>query len=296
MKDLTPEELSVLTNMQSQIGQILSMAGGTGAGQAGVAAGPSGTVQMGDPSSDSGVTHGSWVGPIHKPGSSAPSKVEGEEEEEEDDDQDEGAPGSIQGAPANVAKPVSSIVKGKLKKAIIVGDPDASTASGEADERIEDLPEWDEENLDQVVKAILRMATGKGVMKSARPQNPLVVALAQVTKAMSVIAEQQSIHGKVLEDLLDGLGVTKGLDEAKTRATRSRPVGTMPQDNANVAKEFINALASVMKSGGGNGSVVTGEDAGLTPTEIVRKNMGSLALAMSQVAGDQWNPNLAKGE
>jgi len=283
MKDLSPEEMQVLSNMSSQIQQILSMgqAGAPAPAGAGAPGGVAQTVTRGDPASDKGVSTGSWVGPLHKPGSPAPSKVEGGEEEP---DGDEGRLG--QGAPSNHAP-------SRTEKAIIVGDPDASTASSPADERLEDLPEWDEENLDQVVKGILRMALGKGVAKS-RPQNPLVTALAGITKAMETIARTQAEHATVLNDVLEGLGVAKQLEEAQPPARR-QAIQTMPQDNAFVVKEFVNALLSVTKGAGSKDSSSVGADgAGLSPAEMVRKSAAELVVGLKQVAGDLWEPQLGK--
>ena len=311
MKDLSPEELSVLSNMGQQIEQILSMSSGASAGQGGVAAGAgaaSATMQKeeeeegGDGGPAAGPGGANYHGPTFTPGSPKPSRVEGsaKKEEEEDDEEDtaSGAPAGerMQTAPSNPNKP-RQIVKvrmsdGKVRNAIIVADPDASTGSSTADERIEDLPEWDEENVDDVAKAILRMAMGAGVIKkSARPQNPLVVAMAKIAKAMESIAEKQSIHDRVLTDIVDSLGVTKGLEEAENQVSRRRPVGTMPQDQTNVVKELATALASVMKGENRQqGPVGTGSD--LSQSEKVHKSMSELALAMSQIAGDAWNPRM----
>lgn len=296
MKELTAEELSLITNVQSLLNEITSM----GPGQGQVAAGPAGTAgtvtmeeeeeeEAGSYAPETGTGGTKPTGPIFQPGHPNPSRVEGEEEEEEEEDALPGDGGQMQVAPANAAPQAASRAvkgKGKARKAIIVGEPDASTGSSDAEERLEDLPEWDEENIDEVAKAIIRMALGHGVKKS-RPSNPLVLALAQVGRAIKEMADTQRLQGNVINDMLEGLGVAKGLEQAQPRTPRNRPVQTMPQDNANVIKEFINALTSVQKGGGGNGSVGT-EPA--SQAERVRKGMGELALALGQLAGPLWNP------
>jgi len=302
MKELTPEEMSVISNIQSLLQEITSMGAGTSAGQAGVAAGPSGgagqvTMEEEEGGGAEGPGGANYHGPTFRPGSPAPSRVEGEEEEEEEDDK---YPEGMQAAPANAAPaPVGSTapsraVKTTAKKAIIVGDPDASTGSSDAEERVEDIPEWDEENVDEVAKAILRMALGKNIRKSAQPQNPLVALMTQVTKAIQSIADKQNAHERVLTDVLEGLGVAKQLEEAQPRAARNRPVQSMPADNANVMKEFVNALLSVMK-GGDKRNAFGMAETDVSQSDRVHKSMSELALGLSQAAGDLWDPNLPQG-
>jgi len=312
MKDLSSEEMQILTSMQSELSQILSMSGGGAQGAqpaAPAAPGNPQAVQMGDQTRDRAVGGSKVVGPIFDPGSPQPSRVEGEEEEEdeeaavvrdeeEDDDGDDDTfPERMQGAPANAAPNPARTVK-----AIIVGDPDASTGSGKADERIEDLPEYEDSNLggpgvgdegiDTIVKSILRMAFGKNIKKSQQI-NPLTSALVSVTKALRQIADQQNMQQKVLTDMLDGLGVTKAL-ERQTRAPR-RAVGTMPADTDHVVKELARALSMVSKGQGGSSTSV-GEEGALSPSERVRKNLRGLTRGMAEIAGDLWNPNIGPDE
>jgi len=280
MKELTPEELSVISNVQSLLQEIQSMAGGQSAGQAGVAAGPGGTagqVTMEEEEEEA---------PAAPPAPPAPLK-------KEDEDEDDEGTGRMEGAPANVAKPTTVVKRGKAAKAIIQGEPDASTGSSDADERVEDLPEWDEDNVDVIAKAIAKLA-GLNIRKSARPQNPLVATLANISQAMKAISERQSMQDRVLNDMLEGLGVAKQLETAQPRA-RSAAIQTMPQNNDYVMKEFVNALASVMKGEGeGKGSVVADSTSDLSQSEVVHKGMGELALGLSKVAGQLWNPDLGK--
>jgi hypothetical protein len=262
-----PQMGTVLANIQSLLQQLQAMAGADA------------EVEMEEGTDPTGA--------LFTPGSAEPSKVEGEEEEAEPE-----------GQPAVIPEQ-KKVVRSKAKKAIIVGDPDASTGSGDAEERIEDIPEYDEDNVDDVAKAIIRMLT-KGQRQvatkssGAQPQAQLTRALAALTQALTTVTKVQAQQGQVLEDVLEGLGVTKGLEaETQRLASEKRPVGTT--DNALVMKEFVNALAQAM---GGNkvakaaGSMaeIPGADPADSPAELVRKAMPSIALSLAQNAGGLWNP------
>ena len=216
-----PQMGSVLANIQSLLQQLQAMSG------AAAADGGAGSVAMEEED---------YVGPLFQPGSAQPSRVEGEEEMEDEDE--EGAPTQGLGdvAPDNVAGPDGSrtpqriVKRGKAKKAIIVGDPDASTGSGSAEERIEDLPEWDEENIGDIAKGIIRMLTkGRQPINKAlgvrQPSNTATTAtLVALTQALTGIAKRQTHQEQVLEDLLDGMGVTKQL-EAEEEAQVQKSAG-----------------------------------------------------------------------
>ena len=257
MKDLNAEELQVLSGISSSIQQLMAMAG-SGASQAPVADGAGGT-----------------------PGYAT---MQAEEEEEDEDEEDHTEPDGDE------VKPPSTVVKGKARKAIIQGDPDASVANDPAEERVDDVPEWDEDNLDTITKAVLRMVGGARIKKSQK-QNPIVVALAQVSKALNQVAREQSEVRGVVNDILEGLGVAKSLDEQAAaqprKVQKSGPIQTMPQDRENVLNEFLAGIQKAMKGGGAN-EVGNVGDATLSPKEAVQKNLSSIALALRQEAGDLW--------
>jgi len=179
----------------------------------------------------------------------APKNPNDENEENEDEDMDE------------------------VMKAIIEGDPDASTASSTAEERQEDLPKWDEENVDEVAKALMRMLT-----KSKEPVRKSISAKADsrdlmmlsVAKAVNKIAERVGQQDLVLKDMLEGLGVAKTLEQPQAAA--DRPIRS--SDNSMVAKELINALFQAAGQNGIKKEVLA------APVEVARKNMSEFATAV----------------
>jgi len=165
--------------------------------------------------------------------------------------------------------------KDGVMKAIIEGDPDASTASDSAEERVEDIPEWDEENVDDVAKAIMRMLTKSRKMpvaKSARPakaESRDLVLLA-VTKTLGQVTERLSQQDRVIKDMLEGMGVASVLEEHQVQ--KSVPVQST--DNSVVMKEFLNSL---FEAAGQNG---VRKDIPVAPVDAARKNLSEAARAL----------------
>jgi hypothetical protein len=255
-----PQMGSVLANIQSLLQQLQSMAGAEAQGE----------VQM-----ENEV----------QPSELQPKAVELEEDEQ--------GLGEMppEGVTPDEDDEKKKVVRAKAKKEIITGSPDASTGSGKTEERVEDIPEWDEENIDQIAKAILRMAKG-GVRKNAvsspaAGSAEIASALAGVAKALTVVVKQQAMQGKVIDDLLGALGVTKGLDEQDARTSPgSKPVQNT--DQALVMKEFVNTLLTVAKGAAPGGQNVGADDS--SPAEQVRKGMAELTVLMAKSAGGLWAP------
>jgi hypothetical protein len=254
MKELTGEEMSLISNIGSLVQEILAQTGGGAAGGAAPAPAAPAQAQM---------------------AAEAPALEKPEDEE-----------GRTEAPPSNATKPIATM------KELTTGQPDASTANSTAEEKIKDIPEWDEENLEDVVKAIVRMAAGNGVKKTVQT-NPLVAGLTAMANALAAVAKSQQEQGRVLNDLLEGMGVAQAFEQETVR--KSAAIQTSPADQSNVVKELTNAILKAAGQGAnGQGFNGEGDTRGMSQSEIVHKSMGDLVLGLGRIAGSKWNPDLGQ--
>jgi hypothetical protein len=161
---------------------------------------------------------------------------EGEDiEKEEEDDEEEVEPGKAQN-PMKVVKDTTTI-----------GKPDASTGSSDAEEKVEDQPEQSKENLDEIAKSLARLVKAMGrrtVTKSKdNTLNSVLIGLSKVVKSMQ---EDQVQQRAVLNDIMDGLGLAKTVEQNyQTSVQKSRrPVQTA--DTNEVLREVAKGLNALI--------------------------------------------------
>lgn len=125
-------------------------------------------------------------------------------------------------------------------------ESDGSTASDTADERIEDIPEQTEENVDEVAKSIVKLLQKAPVNKSVSNKSkirqgnntPVLVAMNALTKVVKSLAENQNEQDQALSSILEGLGVAEAVKPQKVE--KALPV--VNADLANVLMEVNKSL------------------------------------------------------
>lgn len=211
-----------------------------------------------------------------------PGRADGEDEEPVE-------PGDPQN-PMKALRALKSQIS-RIERALIEGDPDSSTASGTAEERTEDIPEYDEENIDEIAKAIVSLAARKRqVRRSAstpyrgeQMADERDMALIAVSRSLRDVHKAIAAIKNPLNDILEGLGVTKALEEAQPVRRKTSP--SLTRDQGLVAKELLNSLLAAA-----GGQVVEKENTDpQSQSETVRKNLGQFMGLFSQQAGDLWN-------
>lgn len=181
-KALTPEEQSIIANIQSLLNQI-------GQEQAPEEpAAPEGEVAMSDDNDD-------VIG--------APGEGMGGEEGDEDD---------------------------------VMKSEDASAG---AEERMSELPDDDKEAL-SVLKALMRVGT---VQKAARPVDPTLAALQQVTKALRSLQRQADEQGQAIVGILEGFGMA----DATVRKSERQESRRVAQSGGADVQAVLKALAAQVK-------------------------------------------------
>lgn len=181
----------------------------------------------------------------------------------------------------------------KALKSLIAKADEGTTASDTAEDRLEDIPEIDAENISEVAKAILAIARkSKSNPKVAKSTNSQLAkiekAIVDLTTVMKAVVEDQQEIGLALTNTLDGLGV---LDEvrksmnhskvSKANVPRSVRSSVKPAlERALIRKKLIDEING---TNGVQKSVVNGEEVAIdengdpvTPTRnSVRKELGT---------------------
>ena len=124
-------------------------------------------------------------------------------------------------------------------------ESEGTTASDTADQRVEDLPEQTEENVDEVAKSIVKLLgkapVNKSVVRSKKGQvnnAPVLVALNALTKVVKSLADNQNEQDQALSSILEGLGVADAVKVQK--AEKNQPV--VNADLAQVLNEVNKSL------------------------------------------------------
>jgi hypothetical protein len=160
-----------------------------------------------------------------------------------------------------------SFSKKTYKDISTMGTPDASTARDKAEEKVDDRPDQDEENIGEVAKALATIARSlqiKNVAKSAAPAagTELVGVINELTKVVKSMMQTQANQGAVLEDVLEGLGVAKSIEDKQAslkveKSNDRKPVATT--DTNQVLLEVTKALQS-LAANQGTGTYRVGEN------------------------------------
>lgn len=234
-KMLSPEEKTLIDNLKAMISELESMEAGGLAGDDGVADALKAVESM------AGTAPNEELGGVETPDLEAAQRKK-----------------ELLGA-GQIMKEVST-------------DTDVPPANADADERIDDIPDVDDENIGEVAKALSALLRRKGVGKSAAP-DPLML----VAKAIQTIAGRQSVQEDALTKLLQGMGIADQVVAQATVEKEARlPVASGDHDATvnMVAKALVQALS---------GQSVQGQVAdGDKSMEEVRKDMGGVLQTLGQ--------------
>ena len=164
-------------------------------------------------------------------------------------------------------KEVKMILKGIEETA-----SDSATASDDAVKRMEEVQsEESEKNVNEVAKALI-LALGAGtVKKSAKRQvDPVIEALGKIVAVQKSSQDQLDELSTAFGHVLEGLGVTKQMEVAKSQVKKDDPIMNDNQAIINVLKGLINPKekeetshvykgnSSVIKKNLGNRDVLKG--------------------------------------
>lgn len=204
--------------------------------------------------------------------------MEGGEEEEGIPPADDGsappvamAEDEIDGEEEFVDDEEEGVVKSKVKKG------EGSTGSDDSEDIIDDQPEMNEENIKEVAKALLKLGLikqkKKAVAKSKGGDSAVLVgAIAQLTKVIKSIQENQNEHKRAIEGMLEGLGIANSIKPE--RVAKSKPVAV--NDTKKILSEVFKDILGADGDGGKNQNAV----ATARNNSDVRKSIGTVMQAL----------------
>lgn len=266
-KHVTKDEIAgqanaILQNMMSLLTELGSELGATP---------PQGDQAPVQDEADTGDRSEMPAAPVQKPKEDFSDATKEEEEEDDDEEYELKTPGGE----SHVVR-----LKKSAAKALITGNPDASTGNSSAEDRQKDEPEWDEENVDEITKGFMRMlGKSAGVRRSAQaPATAQDIMLLNMAKTMQEVTKQVKTLSQINEDILEGLGVAKGLEQAPSQTPQRKPVQS--NDMAMVAKEFMQAVVAAAGGQGSNANF----DPSASPAENVRKSVAQIPEALKQLS------------
>lgn len=119
---------------------------------------------------------------------------------------------------------------------------DSGTASDDAEERLEEpLPELTEENINEVAKSLLKLASKSKVkVQKSKENSNLSKVMTNMLKIQKNSQEQINDLSEAFQNVLSGLGVSKQIEIAKEAQKKDKP--DLSQDNAAVLSLIQKAL------------------------------------------------------
>lgn len=206
---LSPEEKEMLANIKALVAQLETMEGGAGAEEEPMAEAP--------PEEQPEVTM-------------ADDETMNDGFEKEDDEDEDGD--AMKKAAISLFKDINA---GSADSGVATGDDDA-------EERIEDIPEQSEKNINAVVKQLLKAGYRiSKVNKSKEKKSPMYYAMKDLTKVIKALQQNQMAHGNAINGIIEGLKIPEQM-KAVEKAKSSKPVATTDRDSVilEVAKALMN--------------------------------------------------------
>ena len=255
-KGLSQEEMTLVNNISSLIGELKSASGVANAEPS-----RSGQPPIEDPSQISQKAEPSPSDKmVDKAGEPSPSPSP--------------SPSVMQKAEPSPSDPSPSPSK-SVKKDQTNTESDGATANDDAEERMLDaLSEVNVENVDEVKKAVsmIRDLQEVRAMKS-RSITPLASAMVELTNVVKSVINDQHSTQMALKNILDGMGVTQQMSLVQKTEQVATPI--MTNDNEAMAKVIKGLLSAVAKDQGTPETFNIGKNTGIALNNV-EKALGSM--------------------
>ena len=170
-----------------------------------------------------------------------------------------------------------------LYKSIQASEDEGSEATDDAEGRLEDgIPEDDSEQIDDITKSIdtISKALGLKTVKKSRTQGN------DVLRAIETIAKAVQSQGAMLNEVLEGMGVTKEI-LGESSVAKSADVRRSPAPQAGYGQQdAVSVLKSIL--GIDNGAEVREGPPAVVGRTNVHKSVGDFLGMFGDDAGSQW--------
>jgi len=158
-------------------------------------------------------------------------------------------------------------------------DTDVPPANADAEDRIEELPEQDEENIGEVAKALKALLAARRTVGKSEAIDPIVL----VAKAMQAMGDRMSVQETALTKLLEGMGIVdQVVAQEKVEKEARVPVGSTDQE------QVITMVAKALMAIGKGDPQAAASDDKKSMAEV-RKDMTGVLATIGQSA--LWNHN-----
>jgi len=186
-----------------------------------------------------------------------------------------GAPEAVETPDLEAAQRKKELMGQAIGKGIPT-ETEVPPANADADDRIEELPEQDEENIKEVAKQLQLLLAKRGVGKSVDPTGAEPIVL--VAKAMQAMGDRMAVQESAMQNLLKGMGIADRVaEEVKVEKEAERmPVASI--DQAQVASMVVKALAGVIQGGSVEGAKPDDQKS----LAEVRKDMSGVMATLGQ--------------
>ena len=181
----------------------------------------------------------------------------------------------------------------KLFKAIMASDSDGPTGESTGEESVSLRPDYDDENIDEVKKALAKiLGMSPNVARKSAPSSRFAQttdALVAITKSL---ADRVQKSDAILEEVLEGLGIAKTVTEDPAARAVSGQVRKSQGPIMQYGNEFGDVIGqSVAKAL--EPFLATLQRPSNTPTNWdretdVNKSMGEAGLMLGELAGNSW--------
>jgi len=149
----------------------------------------------------------------------------------------------------------NNVAEMSAKKGIETTQSDSSTASDNADARLEEtIPEESEDSVKEVAKVLATALSsiGKSKTEPAKPVDPVLKAISDLTEVVKQVRNDQDANSEAIAGLMKGLGVAKSIEDqyAQVKKAQEPEDGEVQQNTL----RFINNLQKALE---GNGQAAT---------------------------------------
>lgn len=170
-----------------------------------------------------------------------------------------------------------------IAKSIQASESDGPTANEDGQERVEDLPEPDEENIKEVAKALLKaglIKPKKTVTKSSNSGE-----MAQIMSVVKAMGDRINQQGQVIAELLEGIGLVPEAPQTVQKSQDQRPAASAGVFGTELT-DVIAAVVKGLQTGGyqqsGSGVPVA---KGFGGPAVNREDMQEFTEAFGQMSG-----------
>jgi len=183
-----------------------------------------------------------------------------------------------------------------LMKGLMASTSDGPTADENGEESVNMRPDVDDENIDEVKKALIKMlGLGGHTARKSAPQSRFAQTTTALIEVTTSLADRVQKSDAILEEVLEGLGIAKAVTEDHSSQTASRQVAKSQGGRGPVMSygdEFGEVVGASVAKALAPFLANMNQQSNLPPNwnreNDVQKSMGEAGLKLGELAGSAW--------